>query len=622
MSLLGIAAATTTTPNVCSAQCSVTSLGAMQFFVSLLVESLFKDQCAISTKDNWPQDYAEEVTNSDMGTFDFVIIGGGSAGSVVAGRLSENPLWRTLVLEAGTDPPLESEVPFLFTSVQSSNYTYSYRGITNGVSCKSAAGGNCGWLSGKCLGGSGAINAMLYFRGTRGDYDGWCGAGCEGWCYEDVWPYFRKSFENRGNETHPSGYMKLGEYGNYGEDIKSLFFSGAKELGLRKIRDFVEGSYVGYGNFRGILEEGRRISSAKGFLGRVAKYRENLKVMKNARVTQLLFNKKADRVTEIEFLLQNRKTLKVKVQKEVILSAGTVESPKLLMLSGVGPKDVLKPLNIPVRHNLPIGENLQDHVAVPIFFAIPNENPSTSPDLDEIYAYLKYQKGFLASIGTGSLNGFIKTNSNPKDPYPDIQLQHFTVRRGAPLGMGFLQGFMANEKLTKYFENLVQQADVVVVFILLLQPKSRGKIQLKSSQPEDPLLIYPNYLQRREDVDGLMAGIEYLQRLAKTSIFKSKKAKLMRIPIEECLGDAENFWPCYISYYSSTSSHLVGTIKMGADSDTTACVGPRLKVKGVRNLRVADASIMPTITSCNTYGPTLMIGERAAEFIQREWRGK
>ncbi|XP_073831459.1 glucose dehydrogenase [FAD, quinone]-like [Musca autumnalis] len=493
--------------------------------------------------------------------------------------------------------------------------------MSNGESCKSAPGGNCGWLTGKCLGGSGAINAMLYFRGTRADYDGWCAAGCKGWCYTDVWQYFEKSFTNQGNQTHPRGYMHLEEYGSYAEDVKSLFYSGAKELGIRRIRDFVDGSYVGYGEFRGILEQGRRMSSAKGFLGRVAKHRDNLKVIKNAQARRLMFNRKGNQVREVEFVLQNGKIFKVKVEKEAILSAGAVESPKILMLSGVGPADVLKPLNITVNQNLPIGENLQDHVAIPIFFSIPAEQSSL--DVEDIYNYLKYQKGFLASIGTGSLNGFIKTNFRHKQPYPDIQLQHFTVRRGAPLGMGFLQGFAANEMLQNFFRNLVDQGDVVMIFLLLLQPKSRGKIQLQSASYQDPLLIYPNYLHNPEDVDGLLAGIKYLQRMAKTPSFVQKKAKLVQVPIAECsekFHDSELYWRCYIAYYSSTSSHLVGSIKMGTLNDTTVCLDPHLRVKGIRNLRVADASIMPHITSCNTFGPTLMIGERAADFIKQDWR--
>ncbi|XP_013105629.2 glucose dehydrogenase [FAD, quinone] [Stomoxys calcitrans] len=610
----------TSASGACTGQCSSPSVGALNTLVSLLVESLLTAQCEISPKELWPQDYAEEALQNGLETYDFVVVGGGSAGSVVASRLSENPQWKVLVLEAGNDPPQESEVPFLLNSVQGSNNTYLYMGESNGHSCKSSRQGRCGWITGKCLGGSGAINAMLYFRGTRGNYDEWCSKGCTGWCHKDVWPYFQKSFQTPANHSLPQGHISLNAYGSYADDLIELFFKGSREMGVPRIKDFVEGSYIGYAKFRGTVENGQRVSTAKGFLGRVADSRPNLKVIKNAFATKLEFNEQGDRVQAVEFVLQGHTPMKVNVGKEAILSAGTVESAKLLMLSGVGPRSALESANIPVLHQLPVGENLQDHVAIPIFFSIPG--PLTQLDTADIFEYLKYQSGPLSSIGTGTLNGFIKTDKKSKGPYPDIQLQHHTVRRGAPMGMGFLGGFGATEELKIFFQDLINKGDVVMVFVILAQPESKGLIKVKSSSYQDALHIEPNYLSNPKDIEGLLRGVKYLRDLERTSAFRQKKAKIALVPIEDCKQyspDSEEFWRCYIGYYSSTSSHLVGTVKMGSVQDESACVDPRLRVKGVTNLRVADASIMPRITSCNTYGPTIMIGERAADFVQEDW---
>lgn len=520
----------------------------------------------------------------------------------------------------------------MFFALQNPNTTsnWGYHAEKSKTASKSLKRGSH-WPRGRMLGGSHGYNGMIYVRGNDKDFDQWESAGNPTWGWKDVLPYFKKSEGmkvkdildlDRNNFHSSDGPLKIDSFHNK-DPIRDVIVTASMDLGYKFIPDINANEHIGVTVAQATIDGNRRCTTAKAFLV-PAKDRKNLHIIKHAFVTKIKVNSK-NKVTGVEFLLKNRKRA-VTVRNEVILSAGAVNTPQILMLSGIGPKRHLHDLNIPVISDLPVGKNLQDHpyVAMPLivrkFDLLGTENEDF---LDTLYKYINNQYGTFGN-GIFDILGFFDTANRTGNKYPDLQTHYAHFEKDSLLLPRYVKELIGyTDGLSESIINANTNADILFFLSILLNPKASGKILLRSSDPFDHPIIKPNYLGHKDDLRVLMRGIRLTRKFLQTETFKKYGIEEISLDIPECDNiedhDSDEYIECIVRNLVTTLFHPVGTAKMGPDDDKSAVVDSRLRVRGVQGLRVADASIMPTITSGNINAAVIMIGEKAADFIKEDW---
>lgn len=574
----------------------------------------------------------------------------------------------------------------MFSTLQNTSYDWGYHADYSNKAGRLFEK-NISWPSGKFIGGSGGMNAMFYVRGNQKDFDNWELLGNPTWNWQNVVEYFKKaenytlsetSILSTANLTGSSGPLRVNAFNN-AEPFKQLLFDAAKELGYITLDDVNGNEKVGFGTAPGTLDQGVRYNAAKAYLSAAAN-RTNLHLIKFAHVIKLNVDNTTGQVSGVEFSINKTHALSVNAIKEVVLSAGSIGTPQILQLSGIGPEKYMRRLNISSIRNLHSGWSMQSHISIPLFWkfnetvqeliegavssneTVPDMNAST----DELYSYIKNRTGVFSQESVFDAIGFINANPNLTDVYPNISTQYVVFKRNDILFLEFLKNIGLNDTTAQPLIDANKVAEIAVAFVTLLNPSALGKVHLNSADPYDLPRIQANYLDRPDDIETIVQGIQRTRQFLETSAFNTSGVTEIQIPISICESllpkkvkkpkatkppktkskkdkkhkneetteapvtepvpqpelipyGSDQYWQCYIKHLTTTPYQPVGTAKMGPATDRFAVVDSRLKVHGLNGLRVVDESIMPKIVSANIHASIVMIAEKGSDFIKEDY---
>ncbi|XP_067124755.1 glucose dehydrogenase [FAD, quinone]-like [Centruroides vittatus] len=557
--------------------------------------------------------------------YDYIIVGSGSAGSVLTTRLSKNPSINVLLLEAGEKPLLMSSIPFLHLSVLHSKENWKFPTVPSKRIAQAIKGRAFTFGGGKYLGGTAMLNHALYVRGNRKDYDNWAKNGATGWDWKNVFPYFLRNEDNRNPEIVNNGFHGVGgelniEYPPFRSPMVKGYLGAANAIGY-PIGDFNAASQTVFMPPQGTVRRGTRWSTLQAFIEPIVG-RRNLRIITSAYVTKILID---DHKRAYGVLFDHcNKTFKAIAKREVIISAGAFKSPKLLMLSGIGPKEVLQKFQIPVVSDLPVGNNFIDHIStLGLIFIVNtftfNEKRITKEDFQAI---LINGTGPLTPLGGIETLGFVNTKYSKDLNWPDMEI--FWVTRSASSDSSIRKTANAIDKLDKIFEKY-SHLDTVTCVPNPTRIKSKGVLTLQSSDPYENPLIDPMYFSHPDDLKLAVEGLKICLQMASTKPMKKLGVRPLPYVMPGCEKYkvfSDEYLGCMLKAFPLSGHHFAGTCKMGHPNDPTTVVDPTLKVKGVQNLRVVDASIIPIMIGGHTNIPTMMIAEKAADFILYDYFSK